>query len=265
MLTPTIGVRTRSLGPTLRRGLASAERMGADGVQLDLSTEMPLAECSRSAIRELNKRLDDRRLRVASAMLPTRRPLTHADQFDRRVAAVMQAMGVASALGSRTFVMRVGPIPSDEQSPPYTHLVETLIALAAHGDRVGARPAFCVGLDSAADVRALLGRLPDGIAGADLQPAPIAAGGAPPAGAAESLGGRVLHVTAGDSVPDADGVAPRAVPIGRGTVDYPQLLAELDRQAFGGWLTIAPNVTGAPAVGEAADAVAYLRRVARDS
>ena len=60
-----IGIQTRSLRQPLKKALQTAARLGADGVEVDLRTELPMAELSHTSIRQFRKqllaRLADRR------------------------------------------------------------------------------------------------------------------------------------------------------------------------------------------------------------
>ncbi|MEM9186516.1 MAG: sugar phosphate isomerase/epimerase family protein [Planctomycetota bacterium] len=260
MTTVRIGVQTKSLRTPLRRALATAGRLGAEGVQVDLRAELPLAECSASALREVRKLLGDHRLQAASVAFPTRRGYADPAELDRRVAATRQAMSVGADLGARVLVAPVGAIPDDDAS--FDPLVETLTALALHGERVGARLALRTGAD-ADRLATLLERLPDGVAGVDFHPAEVLRRGGSPGEALPRFGPRVLHVTAADAVHDFSASRVVDVPLGRGTVDFPALLAGLDGYEYRGWVTIERDESPDPA-GEVGAAVEFLRTVLRE-
>ena len=54
-----IGIQTRSLRQPLKKALQTAARLGADGVEVDLRTELPMAELSHTSIRQFRKQLED--------------------------------------------------------------------------------------------------------------------------------------------------------------------------------------------------------------
>lgn len=276
MITLKTALQTRSLRLPLRKALATAGELGAEGVQIDLRTELPLADCSRSALREIRKLLDDHRLGVASVAFPTRRSYADPAELDRRIAATQQAMSVGAGLGARVLVGRVGPIPEptilrttgddeqhEEPNPAYEQLVASLTALALHGERVGARLAAITGPDEVASLLALLTRVPDGTVGVDFQPAELVRQGESPTEALSQLGPHVLHVTAADAVHDFSQRQVVDVPLGRGTVDVPALLASLEQCDYHGWLTVERHDSPDPK-SELGDAIAYLRNVQRD-
>ncbi|MEM1303908.1 MAG: sugar phosphate isomerase/epimerase family protein [Planctomycetota bacterium] len=259
-----IGIQTLSLRRPLRKALEAAGRLGADGVEIDLRTELPTADLSQTAIRQFRKLLEDHRLGVAAVAFPLRRGLADPADLDRRVAAVMAAMTAAAQLGARVLVAPIGSIPEADEDPTARGgLIESLTAVGAHGDRVGTRLAIAAGAAGPAEVAALLADLPEGVVGADLHPARLLHHGHDLAEAINALGDAVLHVHAADAVRDlAAGGGVVDVPIGRGSVDFPELLAALDARDYRGWLTIERPAATDPEQ-ELGDAVAYLRELGR--
>jgi len=256
-----IGVATRNFRMPLRKALAEAGRTGAEGVQIDLRTELPVTDCSQSALREIRKLLDDQRLQVASVAFPTRRSYGDEQQLDRRLAATRQAMDVAGQLGARVLVNHLGELPA-ENSDSHRRLLESLTLLARHGDRVGARLALQPGLEEPQDVATLLGQLPERTIGVDFAPAEFVKRGLVSQAGLDLLGPHLLHVTAADAVRESAGGAVD-VPLGRGMVDLPELFAGLEQFEYQGWATIDHSGGSDPAQA-IGDAVAYLRAILRD-
>ncbi|MEM6329346.1 MAG: sugar phosphate isomerase/epimerase family protein [Planctomycetota bacterium] len=255
-----IGIRTLCLGQPLRRALQTAARIEAQGVQIDLRTELPLADCSATALREVRKLLDDHGLRVASAAYPTRRGFGEEADLSRRVAAAMQAMSVAAQLGARVLVVRVGP-PSGAGGVADA-LRESLTTLGRHGDHVGVRLATQT-VGDPADLAGLIQCLPEGALAVDLHPAELLRHGHSAVDVLTELGQHVAHVTAADAVQDLADRRVVDVTLGRGVVDFATLLAGLAARDYRGWVTVDRQNSPQPAA-ELADAVAYLRAVLRD-
>lgn len=257
--TPPIAIQTLSLRQPLRRALQTAADSGADGVEIDLRTELRIADFSQTALRQFRKLLDDLGLRVLAAAFPTRRGFDDTEDLDRRVMATCEAMTFAYKLGARVLVGRSGEIPEGEDATPSDTLVESLRLLGAHGERAGARFAFASGAAPAAQ-RRLLQRLGEGMVGVAIQPALILGGGHEPADAAAQLGGDALCAYAVDAVREASVAGSRAteVQLGRGEADLPAVLGVLEEHAFAGPITIARSDASDP-IGEIGDAVAFLR------
>ncbi len=257
MPAPKICVATRSLRCPLRTGLELAGRLGADGVELDLRSELPLTELSPSAIRQLRKLLEDLRLRVGVASFPTRRGFGDPAELDRRLEATRAAMKGAGQLGAKVLVVRLGPVPAQADSPAHTLLVESLTSLARHGEHVGVRLALVASGASIDPLPALLAELPSESLGVSIDPAELLADGHSPGGAAALLGGSLLHLYATDAVRDLSSKGAVVVELGRGSVDWPEFLAQLEEHDYQGWATLLLREGGS--LGELENAIRYLR------
>jgi sugar phosphate isomerase/epimerase len=258
-----IGIQTRSLRQPLRRAIETAAQLGADGVEIDVRTELPPGELSQTGIRQFRKLLADRNLGVSAASFITSRGYDNHEELERRVLATQNAMKFAQALGANVVINRVGRVPEDENDPRFAALVEVLAGLGAYGDRVGARLAAQTGREDGPQLARLLEAVPDQTIGVDLHPCGLIHHGHDPAEAVAVLGRRVLHVHACDAVRDLSRGQVLDVELGRGAADLPSLLGQLEEFNYNGgatrgWVTIeCPN--SADPVAEAANAVAFLR------
>lgn len=254
-----IGIQTRSLRQPLRKALQTAARLGADGVEIDARSELIPAELSQTGLRQFRKLLDDYRLKLSAVAFPTRRGYEVPDDLERRVLATQATMNMAYELGANVVVNRVGRIPTSADDPSFTRLAEALTALAAHGERVGARLAAIPGGESPADLARLLAALPDGAIGVDFHPVALIQGGHSTAEALDELGRYVLHVHACDAVRDSAAARAIEVDLGRGMADVPALIGQLTAQfGYRGWVTIERRDAADP-VTSIGDAVAFLR------
>lgn len=256
-----IGLATRVLGQSLRRALATAAQLGADGVEIDLRSELPLAELSQSGVRQFRKLLEDHNLRLAAASYPTRRGYEEPAELDRRLQGTRQAMQLAAQLGARVLVGRAyGDLPEDD-SPRREALMQALESLAHEGNRVGAQFCALTTTAPAEELAGVLKQLPEGIMGVALDPARLLEGNQSPLEALEHLGEMVSYVYANDAVRDFG--ASRTVPVelGRGSADLPALVASLSARDYSGWFT-ANRADPANPQGELGAAVEFLRSLA---
>jgi sugar phosphate isomerase/epimerase len=253
-----IGIQTVSLRQPLRQALATASRLGADGVAIDVRTELPPAQMTQTALRHFRKLLSDLNLSVSAVTFMTRRGYDAIDELERRVMATQTAMKFARELGTDVVINRIGHVPTDENDPRFTRLVEVLTTLGTYGERAGARLAAQTGSESGADLARLLAKLPPESVGVDLHPSGLIHHGFSPIEAVEALGPHVLHVHACDAVRDLARGQAVDVELGRGTADVPGLLGRLEEFNYRGWATIERHNAGDP-VAEVANAVAYLR------
>jgi sugar phosphate isomerase/epimerase len=253
-----IAIQTRSLRQPLRRALHTAARLGAEGVEIDVRTELPPAELSRTGLRELHKLLDDLHLGVSAASFPTRRGYDVAEDLERRVLATQTAMRFARELRTDMVINHVGRAPADANDPCWARMVESLTAIGVFGERVGVRLAAQTGAESPQNLARLIDALAKQTLGVDLHPSGLVLGGHSPQEAVEVLGGHVLHVHACDAVREAAGSRGHEVELGRGMADFPELLGRLTEFDYRGWVTIERRDAADP-ISDIENAVAYLR------
>ena len=257
-----IGIQTKCLGEPLKKGLRAAARLGGEGVVIDAHFELQPADLSDTAVRHVRKLLADQRLQVAAVSFPTRRGYAVTERFEERLAATQAAMKMAHQLGARVVVAPIGPIPDDDE-PTWQPLVEGMLCLGRFSEHVGTRFAAQTTGASSASLQRLLDALPDGTIGIDLHPANLIRFGESPAEAVETLGPHIWHVHACDAVRDLASGTVDEVPLGRGTADFPSLLAQLDGYGYRGWATIVRH--GQQIMTDIANAVEYLRTVRETS
>jgi sugar phosphate isomerase/epimerase len=92
----------------------------------------------------------------------------------------------------------------------------------------------------------------------DLHPAQLLAHGHSPAEFLAAAGRYVGHVHAADAVYDLASRQAAEVELGRGTVDFPELLALLEEHAYRDWVTIERTQSQNP-IDDVGNAVKYLR------
>lgn len=260
MLELKVGVQLRSLRMPLRQALLTAAKLGAAAVEIDARSDLPLAEASQTAIRQIRKDLDDLRLRVSAVAFPTRRGYGDPANLDRRVEGTKQAMELAFRLGAPIVVNQAGHAPDDLDSPEGRLLLEALTDLGHYGQRVGALLAAETGLDAPQDLARLISAMPVGSLTVDYDPAALLLSGHDPLEALKLLGSHVMHVHVRDAVHDARPGAGAEVELGRGLVDWQAVLAGLEEKNYRGYLTLRRDGSRNPEA-ELALAVSYMRRL----
>lgn len=244
----------------LRKSLAAAARMGAQGIEIDARGELRPQTLSQTGMRELKRLLEDQNLCVSAVGFRTRRGYDVADEIDRRVAATKAAMKFAAELGATVVINQVGQIPAESTGPQWNLLIDALTDLSHYGLHVGAVLTAQTGTETGADLTRLLAMLPEGGIGVDLDPGNLIVHGFSPQESAETLGAKVLHVHARDGVRDLARGRGLEVPLGRGTADFPALLGTLEDHQYRGFFTIARENSDHPET-EIAAAVEYLKNL----
>lgn len=254
-----IALATRNLKLPLPQALVAAARAGAQGVQFDLREEVRPGELTETGCRQLLHQIEELGLRVASTIFPTRKSLFDEEQLDARLAAIRAAMKFAWQLKCRVLVIRVGRIPTDKESKDYKLLRDVTTDLTHYSNQVGVSLALTPTQDSPETMAEFVGDTKSGPIGINFDPAAFLMAGHAPSPAYRRLHTLITHVTARDAIRDAEGAGLEQA-LGRGEVDWFELLALLEESEFGGWTTVL-RTQGDDLPGDVIRAVQYLKNV----
>lgn len=260
MLLLRIAAAAHCFSQPLRHLLHSAQQAGLQGLQFDVRNELKPSEMTATGRRQFLHQLNELGLSVSSLSFPARRSFYNPDHLDARISALKTAMEFAWELKALTVTSRIGKIPLDKESTEYVLLVEVLNDLARHANRIGTVLAITPTNDSADALAELLATVTEGPIGVNFDPASFVMSGRHAVDAFRTLHSGVNHVTIRDGLQEVDGGGVE-VPVGRGEVEWDELLALLDEAPYRGWLTI-DRTSGEDQLGDVVRAAQYLRRVA---
>lgn len=252
-------VACHCLPQPIRRAIRAAVELGATGIQFNARQELRPTDLSDSGRRQLRHDLEIEGLTISSLAFPTRRSLYDPEQIEARVTGLKQTLEFAYQLHVPIVVARIGAIPSDKDSDDYKLLISVLNDVARHSNRVGTTLAITPTRDSAGDLKELISQITEGLVGINFDPAVFAMCGRDAVAAFHELHKHVLHVTARDGVRDIDGSG-QEVALGRGDVDWPELIALLTEADYRDWLTIDRTNSEDPGR-DAERALVYLKNV----
>lgn len=260
MLQIRVGIQLASLGQPFKQALQTARRLGAEAVEIDARGDLKPQELSQSAIRAVRKQLEDLELKVCAVSIRTRRGYNVMQDLEPRIEATRQAMQFAFDLGASVVINQVGRVPEKSEGPEWDLLVQVLSDLGRHGQKVGALLAAETGSESGADLARLLAALPERLIGVNFDPGNLVVNGFSAIDAARLLGSSILHVHAKDGVRDLAQGRGVEVPLGRGSVDFPEILAVLEERQYRGYLTVERENATHPEL-EIGQAIQYLRNL----
>ena len=255
-----MAVATRSFQEPLKQSVKTAADMGAQGVQFDLRNEVRAGELSETGRRQLLHYLEEMNLTVASTMFPTRRSFYDLDGLDTRLAAARQAMEFTFQLKAKVLALRIGRIPPENESEEYQMLRQVMNDLARHGNRVGVTLAVTPTRDEPDRLLELMREITEGPVGINFDPATFVLAGQNPSEALARFQEFLVHFLVRDGVRDIDGGG-LEVPVGRGEVQWEEILALLDEAEYKDWL-IVDRTQGEDRPGDIRRAMQYLRNVA---
>ena len=252
-----LGVATAGFGLPIRESLRRAAAMGAQGVVFDARYEVQGEEFTDSARRQLKHLLDELGLRLVGFHYPIRRPITDPQDVDRRIEALRKAMSLSALFQCRILTFRFGALPAADDLEGSEYFQQVLEDLALHGNRVGVIPTLISGGESPQRMKEFLARVTSGFIGVDCDPTQHLGRRNQVSEMLRELHDRISHVQVKDALRDLDGQI-REVPVGRGEVDWTEILPTLQEIEYRGWLTV-NRTSGGDWLGDCARAIEYMR------
>ena len=167
---------------------------------------------------------------------------------------------MAYQLGTNVVVNQIGRVPEEPTGPDWDMLVQVLSDLGQYGQHVGATLAAETGTEDAAALARLIDALPPGALAVNLDPANLIVNGFSASEAARTLGQHTIHVHAKDGVRDLAQGRGLETQLGRGSVDFPELIGLLEEHEFRGYFTIEREKSSDP-IAETQQAITYLRNL----
>ncbi len=231
-----------------KRALQVAAELGAEAIEVNARSDIRPAELSRTGVRHIKKLLNDYQLSICCVSFPTRRGYADPTDLDRRLDGTKAAMTMAYDLGCNVVSNRIGPVPA-AGSPEHATLTQALEDIGRHGQRVGAFLAARTGNASGEELGELIASLGPGSLCVDFDPAELMVAGHDVNLAMTELAGHVIHFRARDAVRELSRSENVLVQLGRGSIDFPTLLASLEEHHYSGFITVqSPGHGAGPAV-----------------
>ncbi len=257
MLKLKTGIRTESFQLPLKSAIQLAGEIGVDGIEVNARTELRPNDLSKTAIRHIKKLLSDQNLKICSVAFLTRRGYGDSDDLERRVEATKAAMRMAYDLGCDHVSNSVSAETGSSENR--STLVEALTDIGMFGQRVGARLAIRTGSDDGQTLSELISAVPMASIAVDFDPAELLLNKHSPVEVLKSVGQHVVHFRARDAVHDLTAGQSVVVQLGRGSNDWPSLLATLEENHYDGFLTLVPQ--NERAVVETQESLEYLQNL----
>jgi len=262
MLNQKLALPTRSLELPIKQALAQAATMQVSGVQLDLRGEIKPASLSETGRRQLLQLLREYNLSVASTTFPLRSTLYDPIRLESRMEAIKSALLFTYQLHSRVLTIPIGTLP-DTDSNTYKLLGELLNDIARWSNHVGATLSVTTTGQDPQALKALLECITEGEIGIDYDPAAVWVAGYNPIDSFRILHDRIKHTQVRDIVRQSSHTG-LEVPLGRGELDWLELMALHEEAAMQNWYTLIRN-EGHDQSEDLRNAVQYLNRLTMQS
>src|SRR5262245_24587604 len=254
-----IGIVAESTGLPLRQAIAQSAKIGSDGIRVDAVGDLAPDALGETGRREFRNLLRSFNQELAALNVPLRRGLDSAENLQPRLDHLRKVMQLAFDLGSRRVVVPCPKIPDDPATPRAQTLRESLLALGAHGDRVGSVLALEIGFDPAAKVKQYLAGFDTGSLKVTYDPANMLMHGHDPLASLAPLKDYLAHVHARDARSASLSRGLEEVPLGAGDVDWMAFTATLQVLEFDGFLVV-EREQGENKLADVANGVKFLRR-----
>ncbi len=242
---------------TVRERIQQAARLGARGVVLEATGELAPHRLGQTGRRDLKHLLRSLELSLIALHLPTRRTFDTLDQLDDRVRRADSAFAMAFELGTRTILVRLGPIPAEDDAPRRETLTSAAVSLAQRCDHRGVRLANEADPETIGRLRGFLDGLNQPPLAASVDPTALLGAGVDPIAAIRDLNEWVAHAYAGaTTIRD-----PRGAVRSAGSLDWEEYVGALEEIGYHGALTVWPD----PSADPAAEFKAVVERVGRIS
>jgi L-ribulose-5-phosphate 3-epimerase len=250
-----IGAMVESFSKPIPEALAIAKSIGCEGVQMYVPGQWTAAE-----VAERRAMLDDSGL-VCSGVCADfgGHGFMVADDNPARIERSKRAMDEALGLGTTVITTHIGVVPHDKDNPRYAVMADACGQLARHGHSLGATFAIETGPETGVMLRRFIDDVGEGVGlGVNFDPANLVMVCQDDViEAVTALGPFIVHTHAKDGVntdptvnpevtygaiPTPEGVEQwggfKEVPLGEGSVPWPEYLAALKAQNFDGYLCI---------------------------
>lgn len=282
-----VGVIVDSFRLPIPEAVKKAAEVGADGIQVYASHGNMAPENMDAQKRREFKALVEENGLVISALCGDLGGggFVHKDQNPHKVEKSKRILDMAKELGTDIVTTHIGVVPEDKNSDRYKIMQEACFELSSYADSIGAHFAVETGPETSLMLKGFLDSLGSTGVGVNLDPANLVmVTGDDPVQAVYNLKDYIVHTHAKDGVqnfyvhpdkvygmPGADKILIEGehvtdadsfeeVPLGTGSVPFPQYLAALDDIGFKGFLTIEREVGDNPAK-DISDAVSFLRNI----
>ncbi|MBQ7363512.1 MAG: sugar phosphate isomerase/epimerase [Clostridia bacterium] len=264
-----LGVILESFKLPLREAAVSAEKIGADGVQIFVNSEgfAPVDTITKEGKSELLNVLGASGLAISALCADFGMGFGHREKNPELIERSKRAVDLALELGTNIITTHIGVVPGDSAHERYKVMQEACAELAAYADSVGARFAVETGPETSLTLKNFLDSLGSRGVSVNLDPANLVmVTGDDPVQAVYNLRDYIVHTHAKDGIKLMD-VNPefiyrvthplpadfekleafRELPLGQGSVPFAEYLAALKDIGYSGYLTIEREVGDNPA------------------
>lgn len=272
-----IGVLLESFKTDIETAVKKAKEAGVAGVQLyAVAGEMAPENMTKQKIKTLKELINGYDLKVSALCGDLGKGFMHRDTNPELIEKSKRILDLSKELGTNIVTTHIGVVPEDTANPRYQIMQEACFELANYAESIDGFFAIETGPERALTLRHFLDGLHSKGVSVNLDPANfVMVTGQDPAAAVYELKDYIVHTHAKDGIkllerdPELtygvrpiedvinEGQAFEEVPLGEGSVNWPEYLTALTDIGYKGFLTIEREVGENPEK-DIKNAVSYL-------
>lgn len=255
-----IGVLVDSFRLSIKEGISKAKKVGAEGIQIyAVNGKMAPENLSQLQRKEVLDMVLSNGLVISALCGDMGGGFANKKDNVWKIQKSKRIMELAKDLNTSIVTTHIGVIPEDTAHPRWSILQEACEQLGAYGDEVGASFAIETGPETSAVLKKFLDSLTSRGVKVNLDPANLVmVTGDDPVQAVYNLKDYIIHTHAKDGImlrrenPEIiygmieheiqKGEAFQEVPLGQGSVNFPEYLKALNSIGYKGFLTIEREV-----------------------
>jgi L-ribulose-5-phosphate 3-epimerase len=276
-----IGVIIDSFRLNLVEGIKKAKEVGASGIQVySTSGAMAPENLTQTRRKEIVDMVASNGLVISALCGDLGSGFTQKETNSAKIEKSKRIMDLAKDLNTNIITTHIGVIPEDSKHPRWTVLQEACETLGEYGDSVGAAFAIETGPETSMVLKKFLDSLSSKGVRVNLDPANLVmVTGDDPVKAVFTLKDYIVHTHAKDGIMLRKGNPEviygmveeeiqamesfKEVPLGEGSVNFPEYLKALHSIGYNGFLTIEREVGNDPEK-DIRSAVSFLNTVIKD-
>ncbi len=232
-----IGVMPSSLKMPFKDAVIFARDMGAKGLQPYVTGGELTPALSREERKEILKYVQNNGLVFSALCVDIGSKYFKEDDNQEQINKVKAMMDMAPDLETNIVTAHIGKTPEDINDPIHVNTVRTLRALAKYGEEIGVNFAVETGPEKAPELLKIIKEADSPNIKINLDPANfVMISGQDPVEGVKILRHLIVHTHAKDGIKLQEGY--KEMPLGQGSVPYPEYLSALRDVGFEGFLTI---------------------------
>lgn len=254
-----VGVMIESFRLGVRKGIAKAAEIGADGFQIYVTSgEMHPDALTKTGRQEFLRYVAGQKLVISALCGDFGKPYDREEGLDKLIGDTKKVIDLAVDLKTPIITTHIGVVEKDPKAKSRRIMADALNHVGQYADSRGVVFATETGPEPGPVLAAFIKTLKTGAVKANFDPANLAMKGFDVIEGVKSLGPYIVHTHAKDGIKQKDGTG-KEVPLGEGSVPWDQYVETMTKQGYDGFYTIEREVGEDPVV-DIKKAIAFLRR-----